>query len=75
MDVVESSARVVESESGSESAMSTYWPLRIRCTSLFGTGGEEVLTVNGVWLVEGLGGILGVACGRDVAGVDCMDGR
>ena len=53
-DVV-SSARDVTSESGSKSAMSTYWPLQIRCTSLLGTGGEEALTVRGVWIRFWLG--------------------
>ena len=70
-----SSARAVESESGNKSAISTYWPLWIRCTSLFGTGGEEALTVNGVSLVVALGDTKGVVCGREVASVDPVGGK
>ena len=75
VDVDVSSARAVERESGSKSVISMYWPLWIRCTSLFGTGGEEVLTVNGVCLDERLGGIKGGASGREVEGEDTAGGR
>ena len=64
----------VESESDNWSGILMYWPLWIRCTSVFGSVGEEVLTVNGVCLVEGLGGIKRVAYGWDVASVDPMGG-
>ena len=47
--VVWSSASAAESDSGSKSDNGTYSPFRMRCTSLEGTGGEIVFTVNGVF--------------------------
>ena len=47
-----SSAMYDDIDYGSSSAMSTYWPLRIRCTSFICTGEDEVFTVSGVWLTD-----------------------